>query len=127
MLDSYSGEDEEMVGEGVNVESMEPSATPRYFDEATQGFGPADEADVGYIASTTGDVGALDDEEDDASFDPAEFFKNSALASAVGERASNVHDDLQVSDSDDEDERDPSMLIPSKDQHEEGFDIDEYF
>jgi hypothetical protein len=80
---------------------------------------------AGYMATASG---APMDDDDEASFDPTEFFMNSALASAAGEQGSNIHDDLAVSDSDEEERGNPDLanLIPTENQHEEGFDIDEY-
>ena len=93
--------------------------TTQYLDETAQD-GTFAEADETAYAS------GAPMEDDGASFDPTEFFMNSALASAAGEGGSNIHDDLQVSDSDEEGNPDLAPLIPTENQHEEGFDIDDY-
>ncbi|RUS77280.1 hypothetical protein EGW08_014944, partial [Elysia chlorotica] len=85
-----------------------------------------------------------EEEEMGDSFDPSEFFKNSALASAQAEAQAtggvDIGDDLQISDDDDdddsdegrgagegeEDEEDPFPIIPTENQATEGFDIDEF-
>ncbi|GFO30868.1 transcription initiation factor tfiid subunit [Plakobranchus ocellatus] len=84
---------------------------------------------------------AAGDEEEEMgdSFDPSEFFKNSALASAQAEAQAtggvDIVDDLQISDDSDEggaggeggeDEEDPYPIIPTENQDAEGFDIDEF-
>lgn len=66
-------------------------------------------------------------EDEEISFDPTEFFMNSALASAAGASGTDINNDLQVSDSDEDgDEKDEAPLIPTENQNNEGFDIDEY-
>ena len=81
-----------------------------------------------------------EEEEMGDSFDPSEFFKNSALASAQAEAQAtggvDIGDDLQISDDDsdegrgagegEEDEEDPYPIIPTENQATEGFDIDEF-
>ncbi|XP_055958756.1 transcription initiation factor TFIID subunit 1 isoform X2 [Patella vulgata] len=63
---------------------------------------------------------------DENSFDPTEFFMNSALAqqAAQGQEQTDIGGDLQVSESDsDGDDFEP---IPTQNQATEGFDLDEY-
>lgn len=68
---------------------------------------------------------------EDTHFDPAEFFRNSSLASEMASYiADSRDDDLQLSDSDQDQEggteEDETPLIPTENQNYEGFDIDEY-
>lgn len=104
--------------------AMEPQ---HYMDETAQGFGMDEDGSAGYLTSTSGAPMQMDD--DEISFDPTEFFMNSALASAAGAGGSNINDDLQVSDSDEEEVigQDEAPLIPTENQNDEGFDIDQYF
>ena len=100
--------------------------TQQYIDETAQGFGMDEDGTAGYLTSTSGAPMQMDD--DEISFDPAEFFLNSALASAAGASGSNINDDLQVSDSDEEDGgQEEAPIIPTENQNDEGFDIDQYF
>ena len=84
-----------------------------------------EDGSAGYLATTSGVP--MQAEDDEVSFDPTEFFMNSALASAAGADGSNINDDLQVSESDEDlGNPDEVPLIPTENQHNEGFDIDEY-
>ncbi|XP_076446577.1 LOW QUALITY PROTEIN: transcription initiation factor TFIID subunit 1-like [Babylonia areolata] len=121
-------EGEEQDESLMEEEETAPLESQPYMDEAAQGFGGMGEDEeegsgAGYLTTTSGAPMQAEDEE--ASFDPTEFFMNSALASAAGVGGTNLTDDLQVSDSDD-DNMDEPPPIPTANQHDEGFDIDEY-
>ena len=119
-LSESEGEEEEEANTGITME------TQHYMDETAQGFGMDEDGSAGYLTSTSGAPMQMDD--DEMSFDPTEFFMNSALASAAGAGGSNINDDLQVSDSEEEEGRqDETPLIPTENQNDEGFDIDQYF
>ncbi|XP_012946001.1 LOW QUALITY PROTEIN: transcription initiation factor TFIID subunit 1 [Aplysia californica] len=71
--------------------------------------------------------------EEGDSFDPSEFFKNSALATAQAEAEGrgDINSDLQISDDSEDEpggdaEEEPYPVIPTENQASEGFDIDEY-
>ena len=118
LSESEGEEDEEEGSGGMTME------TQQYIDETAQGFGMDEDGTAGYL--TSGAPMQMDD--DEISFDPAEFFLNSALASAAGASGSNINDDLQVSDSDEEDGgQEEAPIIPTENQNDEGFDIDQYF
>nr|KAG5705427.1 hypothetical protein BaRGS_004554 [Batillaria attramentaria] len=118
----------ESEGEEDQEGGMVPMEMQQYIDETAQdydaGTADAENLNTSYLASTSG-VG-MQMEEDDISFDPTEFFMNSALASAAGASGADINNDLQVSDSEEEGEKDEAPLIPTENQHDEGFDIDEY-
>lgn len=119
-LSESEGEEEEEVNTMMTME------TQHYMDETAQGFGMDEDGSAGYLTSTSGAPMQMDD--DEMSFDPTEFFMNSALASAAGAGGSNINDDLQVSDSEEEEgDQDEALLIPTENQNDEGFDIDQYF
>ena len=107
------------------------------FEEVPEG----QQGDAGEGEMPMEDGGEEEEEEEMGdSFDPSEFFKNSALASAQAEAQAtggvDIGDDLQISDDDsdegrgggegEEDEEDPYPIIPTENQEQEGFDIDEF-
>lgn len=100
---------------------------PQYIDESAQDFDAATQGVSGGAGEWSTSGMGLQMEDEEISFDPTEFFMNSALASAAGASGTDINNDLQVSDSDEDgDEKDEAPLIPTENQNNEGFDIDEY-
>ncbi|XP_041357029.1 transcription initiation factor TFIID subunit 1-like isoform X3 [Gigantopelta aegis] len=74
-----------------------------------------------------GDAQAPNMDDDENSFDPTEFFMSSSLAAQATEaqaQGSDINHDLQVSESDSEDD---VTQTATENQTGEGFDLDEYF
>ncbi|CAL1535229.1 unnamed protein product [Lymnaea stagnalis] len=149
-------EEEEDEDDDTSLGELNESGDPQQGEqsmevEEEEELGGYDENARSYFDSQGEEViegeayGAGQFEEEGDSFDPSEFFKNSALASAQAQAQAeggvDINDDLQISDDSDderrgevgaakqqepEEEEEPYPIIPTENQATEGFDINEY-